>query len=79
MPNTMDMESSEEGKISLERKSVGRTLSGDIEATIARDTFEGMLETLSRMKKSIGRASRHAIDCEKYSLAGEVSLISVIF
>ena len=38
-----------------------------------------MLETLSRTKESIGRASCHAIDCAKYSLAGEVSLISVIF
>ena len=38
-----------------------------------------MLETLSRMKESIGRASRHAIDYSKYSLAGEVTLISVIF
>ena len=75
----MDLESSEEGKISSERKSVGGTLSGDTEATISRDTFEGMLETLSRTKESIGRASRHAIDCAKYSLAGEVSLISVIF
>lgn len=72
LPNTMDLESSEEGKISSERKSVGGTLSGDTEAAIARDTFEGMLETLSRTKESIGRASRHAIDCAKYSLAGEV-------
>ena len=46
---------------------------------ISRDTFEGMLETLSRTKESIGRASRHAIDYAKYSLTGEVSLISVIF
>ena len=38
-----------------------------------------MLETLSKTKDCIGRASRHAIECEKYSLAGEVSLISVIF
>ena len=30
------------------------------------------------MKESIGRASRHAIHW-KYNLAGEVSLISVIF
>ena len=74
LPNSMDLESSEEG-----RKSVGETLSGDTEAAIARDTFEGILETLSRMKESIGRASHHAIDCAKYSLAGEVSLISVIF
>ena len=41
--NTMDLESSEEGKISSERKSVGWTLSGDTKATIVRDTFEGML------------------------------------
>ena len=75
----MDPESSEEGKISSEWKSVWGTLSEDTEATIANDTFEGMLETLSRMKESIGRASHHAIDCEKYSLVGELSLIFVIF
>ena len=54
-------------------------LSGDIEAAFSRDTFEGMLETLSRTKEGIGSTSRHAIDYEKYSLAGEVSLISIIF
>ena len=32
------------------------TLSGDTEAAISRDTFEGMLEMLSSMKKSIGRS-----------------------
>ena len=79
LSNTMDLESSEEGKISSERKSVGGPLSGDTEATIPRDTFEGMIETLSRTKESIGRESRHAIDCAKYSFVGEVSLISVIF
>ena len=76
----MDLESSEEGKISSEWKSVGGTLSGrDTEATVSRDAFEGMLETLSRTKEIIGRASRHAIDCAKYILASEVSLISIIF
>ena len=79
LPNTMDLEWSEEGKISSEQKLVGGTLSGDIEAAIARHTFEGILETLSRKNESIGRASRHAIDYAKYSLASEVSLISVIF
>ena len=79
LPNMMDLESSEEGKISLEQKSVGGTLSGDIEVAISMDTFEGMLEALSMMKESIGRASHHAIDCAKYSLAGEVSSISVIY
>ena len=68
----MDLESSEEGKISSERKSVGGTLSADTEPTIARDTFEGMLETLSRTKESIGIGSCHAIDCAKYSLVVEV-------
>ena len=79
MQNTMDLESSEEGKIILEWKSIGGILSGDTEATISRDTFEWILETLSRMKESIGRESCHSIDCAKYSLVVEVSLISVIF
>ena len=70
----MDLESSEKG-----RKSVGETLSGDTEAAISRDTCERMLETLSRMKEINGRVLRHAVDCAKYSLAGEVRLISVIF
>ena len=74
MPNTMDLESSEEG-----RKSVGETLSGDTKAAISRDTFEGMLERLSRTEESIDRSLYHDIDCAKYSLAGEVSLIYVIF
>ena len=55
------------------------TLSGDTEVVISRDIFEGMLEMMSRTKQIIGRESRHAIDCAKYSLAGELSLISVIF
>ena len=49
------------------------------EATITRDTFEGILKRLSRMKEIIGRESRHAIDCAKDSFVVEVSLISVIF
>ena len=63
----------------IQKQQFPRTHSGDTEATISRATFEGILETLSRTKESIGKVSRHAIDCEKYSLAGEVSLISVIF
>ena len=31
------------------------------------------------MKECIGRESHHAIDCAKYSLIVEVSLISVVF
>ena len=49
------------------------------EAAIARDIFEGILKMLSRTKEIIGKALRHAIDCAKYSLVVEVSLISVIF
>ena len=63
----------------IQKKQLPGTLSGDTEASISRDTFEGMLETLSRTKESIVIASRHAIDYAKYSLVGEVSLISVIF
>ena len=74
LPNMMDLESSEEG-----RKLVGETLSGYTEAAIARDTFERMLEALSRTKESIGIATCHAIDFAKYSLVVEVRLISAIF
>ena len=63
----------------IQKQQLLGTLSWDTDATIARDTFEGMLETLSRTEESIGRASHNAIDCAKYSLVGEVSLIYVIF
>lgn len=42
------------------------------EANAARRSFESMLCTLSRTKESIGRATRLAIDCAKYGIAGEV-------
>jgi hypothetical protein len=45
----------------------------DTEATIARDTFVGMLETVSRTKESIGRTTRQAMDCGKYGIADQVS------
>lgn len=64
------------------RISPNRTLSsrdampgGDTEASVARDTFEGMLETLSRTKESIARATRHALDCAKFGIADQVSYI----
>ncbi|XP_068639685.1 ENHANCER OF AG-4 protein 2 [Aristolochia californica] len=53
-------------------RSHGGSLSGGTEAAVARDAFEGMIETLSRTKDSIGRATRLAIDCAKYGIAGEV-------
>ncbi|KAI0528729.1 hypothetical protein KFK09_001271 [Dendrobium nobile] len=46
--------------------------SGGTEAAVARDALEGMIETLSRARDSIGRATRHAIDCAKYGIANEV-------
>ncbi|EPS67443.1 hypothetical protein M569_07331, partial [Genlisea aurea] len=48
------------------------SLSGNTEAAVTRDAFEGMIETLSRTKESIGRATRQAIDCAKYGIANEV-------
>jgi hypothetical protein len=50
----------------------GGSLSCGMEAAVARDALEGMLETLSRTKESIGRATRLAIDCAKYGIATEV-------
>ena len=63
----MDLELSEEGEIRSEQKLVGGTLRGDTEATIARDTFEGILEVLSRMKESIGRVPDHR-NCKTFNL-----------
>ncbi|BFI43129.1 protein MpPWWP3 [Marchantia polymorpha subsp. ruderalis] len=42
------------------------------EGAVARDTFTGMLETLSRTKESIGRASHHALECAKYGIAEQI-------
>ncbi|KAL9274069.1 HUA2-LIKE 1-like protein [Drosera capensis] len=50
----------------------GVSLSGGTDAAIIRDAFEGMLETLSRTKESIGRATRLAINCAKSGIASEV-------
>jgi hypothetical protein len=61
----------ERRKSSGHRPAVG-SLSGGTEAAVSRDAFEGMIETLSRTKESIGRATRLAIDCAKYGIANEV-------
>ncbi|KAG1359527.1 ENHANCER OF AG-4 protein 2-like [Cocos nucifera] len=61
-----------EHKFSPGYRPPGGSLSGGTEAAVARDALEGMLETLSRTKESIGRATRHAIDCAKYGIAGEI-------
>jgi hypothetical protein len=61
------------------RASPGQNLSskegmpgGDTEVSIARNTFEVLLESLSRTKESIARATRHALDCAKFGIAEQV-------
>ncbi|OEL26817.1 ENHANCER OF AG-4 protein 2 [Dichanthelium oligosanthes] len=61
----------EHGK-SPKSRPVSGSPSGGTDAAIARDALEGMIETLSRTKDSIGRATRHAIECSKYGIAGEI-------
>ncbi|KAK1318759.1 HUA2-like protein 2 [Acorus calamus] len=53
------------------RQNLDKFASRD-EANVARKSFEAMLCVLSRTKESIGRATRLAIDCAKYGIAGEV-------
>ncbi|KAF8398719.1 hypothetical protein HHK36_014576 [Tetracentron sinense] len=67
-----DIEEHEERRVSSGHHAAGGSLSGGTEAAVARDAFEGMIETLSRTKESIGRATRLAIDCAKYGIASEV-------
>ncbi|XP_010548830.2 PREDICTED: ENHANCER OF AG-4 protein 2-like [Tarenaya hassleriana] len=62
----------EEMRVSSGHRSVGGSLSGGTEGAVSRDAFEGMIETLSRTKESIGRATRLAIECAKYGIASEV-------
>ncbi|XP_044491976.1 ENHANCER OF AG-4 protein 2-like [Mangifera indica] len=68
----LDTEEIEERRVSSGHRGGGGSLSGGTEAAVARDAFEGMIETLSRTKESIGRATRLAIDCAKYGIANEV-------
>ncbi|XVE81324.1 hypothetical protein DITRI_Ditri15bG0054800 [Diplodiscus trichospermus] len=70
--NQQDTEEIEERRASSGHMGAGGSLSGGTEAAVARDAFEGMIETLSRTKESIGRATRLAIDCAKYGIANEV-------
>lgn len=69
-----DQEEYVEARVSSGHRAPGGSLSGGTEAAVARDAFEGMIETLSRTKESIGRATRLAIDCAKYGIASEVRL-----
>jgi hypothetical protein len=50
-----------------QKKSVGHD-----EANAARRSFEDFLGTLTRTKESIARATRLAIECAKFGIAGEV-------
>jgi len=59
------------GKSPKSRQASGSP-GGGTDAAIARDALEGMIETLSRTKDSIGRATRLAIECSKYGIAGEI-------
>lgn len=79
--NQIETDDNEERRLSSGHKSVGGSLSGGTEAAISRDAFEGMIETLSRTRESIGRATRLAIDCAKYGLASEVNgwLVFIMF
>ncbi|KAL5993445.1 ENHANCER OF AG-4 protein [Asimina triloba] len=70
--NLADTEEYQSGQVSPEYREQGGSLSGGTEAAVAREAFEGMIETLSRTKESIGRATRLAIDCAKYGIASEV-------
>lgn len=70
--NQLDNEEFVERRVSSGCHTAGGSLSGGTEAAVARDAFEGMIETLSRTKESIGRATRLAIDCAKYGIANEV-------
>jgi hypothetical protein len=76
--NQLDADEIEERRVGSVQRGPGGSLSGDTEAAVARDAFEGMIETLSRTKESIGRATRLAIDCAKYGIANEVSSIILL-
>ncbi|WOH07477.1 hypothetical protein DCAR_0726907 [Daucus carota subsp. sativus] len=72
LDNNHDIENFDDRRIGSGHRAVGDPLSGSTEAAVARDAFEGMIETLSRTKESIGRATRLAIDCAKHGIANEV-------
>ncbi|XP_051122303.1 ENHANCER OF AG-4 protein 2-like [Andrographis paniculata] len=70
--NQQENEDREKRRVNSDHQGTGSPVSGSIEAAGARDAFEGMIETLSRTKESIGRATRLAIDCAKRGIANEV-------
>lgn len=76
LQNQLDIEDISERRVSSGHQTAGGSLSGGTEAAVARDAFEGMIETLSRTKESISRATRCALDCAKYGIANEVGSIA---
>ncbi|KAL8120510.1 hypothetical protein AgCh_017623 [Apium graveolens] len=70
--NHPEIDKFDDKKLGSGHRDADDPLSGGTEAAVARDAFEGMIETLSRTKESIGRATRLAIDCAKYGIASEV-------
>ncbi|GAB2275282.1 ENHANCER OF AG-4 protein [Dionaea muscipula] len=72
--NQLDSGDHEDSRVGSAREAGGGSLSGGrgTDAAVNRDAFEGMIETLSRTKESIGRATRLAIDCAKHGIANEV-------
>ncbi|KAE9595350.1 putative PWWP domain-containing protein [Lupinus albus] len=70
--NQLDSEENEDRRVGSVQRAVEGSLSGSTEAAVALEAFEGMIETLSRTKESIGRTTRLAIDCAKYGVANEV-------
>ncbi|XP_058765098.1 ENHANCER OF AG-4 protein 2-like isoform X1 [Vicia villosa] len=70
--NQLDADDIDDRRVGSVQRGPEGSLSGGTEAAVARDAFEGMIETLSRTKESIGRATRLAIDCAKYGIANEV-------
>lgn len=75
LQNQVDIEDLSERRVSSGHQTAVGSLSGGTEAAVARDAFEGMIETLSRTKESISRATRCALDCAKYGIANEVGSI----
>ena len=49
-----------------------KKLAGHDEANVARRSFKDFLATMTRTKESIARATRLAIECAKFGIAGEV-------
>ncbi|KAL9265204.1 ENHANCER OF AG-4 protein 2-like protein [Drosera capensis] len=61
----------EDRRDGLTLEAGGGLVNGVTDVVVNRDAFVGMIETLSRTKESIGRATRLALDCAKHGIANE--------